>query len=370
MNSSVTNYSNYEVEDFLHDDFFINWVLNNTTEQEAFWDQWLLDNPDRKKVVESARQIISSINVKPLNDGLNDDEVNAIAAHVQSHFYDEHSEPEVKTLKLYQTQWFRIAAILLIFITAGLVFLKTRTNSTSQLSLAVEANGYININNTTAESKLVRMADGSLAVLKPGSSLKYPKSFKAGRQAFLTGEAFFEIHKNPAMPFIVHSHEMAVRVMGTSFTVKSFSINQEFKVIVNTGKVLVYNQKEAPKSELPKAIVTLLPNQQVTYTSKLTQVKKETLPIPLTLSTPVAQKEFTFDDAPLSEIIDKIDKAYGVAIEYDKAAIGNINLSASLSDRPLDEKVKLICKAINASCQFIDGRIIISNPGLNHSTTN
>lgn len=172
------------------------------------------------------------------------------------------------------------------------------------------------------------------------------------------------------MPFIVHSHEMAVKVMGTSFTVRSFSINQEFKVIVNTGKVLVYNQKEAPKAQSPKTIITLLPNQQVTYTSKLTLVKKETLPVPLTLSTPVAQKEFTFDDTPLSEIIDKIDKAYDVNIEYDKATIGTINLSASLSDRPLDEKVKLICKAINASCQFIDGRIIISNPGLNHTTTN
>jgi ferric-dicitrate binding protein FerR (iron transport regulator) len=367
----VTNYSNYEVEDFLHDDFFIGWVLNGTSEQQKFWDQWLLDNPDRKKVVESASQIISSINVKPLDSGLNDDEVNAIVAHVQGHYHDESPEPEVRKIKLYQTQWFRIAAILLVFITTGLVFLKTRTNtSSSQFSLAEQSDGYISITNNTTESKLVRMDDGSLAVLKPGSGIKYPKSFKAGREAFLNGEAFFEIHKNPAMPFIVHSHEMAVKVMGTSFTVRSFSINQEFKVIVNTGKVLVYHQKIAPKSQPPKEIVTLLPNQQVTYTSKLTLVKKETLPVPLTLSTPIAQKEFTFDDTPLSEIINKIDKAYDVNIEYDKATIGNINLSASLSDRPLDEKVKLICKAINASCQFIDGRIIISNPGLNHNTTN
>lgn len=367
----MTNYSNYEVEDFLHDDFFIGWVLNGTTEHQKFWDQWLLDNPDRKKAVESARQIISSINIKPLDNGLNDDEVNAILANVQGHYHDENAEPEARTLKIYQTQWFRVAAILLVFITAGLVFLKSHTNTpSSQLSRAEQADGYISITNNTTESKLIRMDDGSLAVLKPGSGIKYPKSFKAGREAYLSGEAFFEIHKNPAIPFIVHSHEMAVKVMGTSFTVRSFSISKEFKVIVNTGKVLVYHQKEARKNEVPKEIVTLLPNQQVTYTSKLTLVKKETLPVPLTLSTPVAQKEFTFDDTPLSEIINKIDKAYDVNIEYDKATIGNINLSASLSDRPLDEKIKLICKAINASCQFIDGRIIISNPGLNHNTTN
>lgn len=366
----MTNYSNYEVEDFLHDDFFINWVLNNSSEHQAFWDKWLLDNPGRKKIVESARQIILSINVKTLDNGLNDAEIDAIVATVQNHFHDNSPEPAEKVFKLYQTQWFRIAAVLLVFISVGLIFLKTRTSSSTNPPVAEQADGFINITNNTTESKLVRMDDGSLAVLKPGSGIKYPKSFKAAREAYLTGEAFFEIHKNPAMPFIVHSHDMAVRVMGTSFTVRSFSINQEFKVTVNTGKVLVYNQKEAPKSELPKAIVTLLPNQQVTYTSKLTLVKKETLPVPLTLSTPVAQKEFTFDGAPLSEIIDKIDKSYDVNIEYDKAALGHINLSASLSDRPLDEKVKLICKAINASCQFIDGRIIISNPSLNHTTTN
>jgi transmembrane sensor len=367
----VANYSNYEIEDFLHDDFFIDWVLNSTADHQAFWEQWLLDNPERKKVLESARQIIAAINVKPINDGLSNEEVNAIVANVQSGFQDKNPEPKVRVLKFYQTQWFRIAAILIVFVTLGLLFLTKRTSPSSQQMLSAnQVNGYINITNNTAESKLVRMDDGSLAVLKPGSGLRYPKSFKAGREAFLNGEAFFEIHKNPAMPFLVHSHEMVVRVMGTSFTVRSFSINQEFKVIVNTGKVLVYNQKAAPKSQLPKATVTLLPNQQVTYTSQLTLVKKETLPVPLTLSTPVAEKEFTFDGAPLSNIIDKINKAYDVNIEYDKAAIGNINLSASLSDRPLDEKVKLICKAINASCQFINGRIIISNPGLNHTTTN
>lgn len=362
----MANYTNYEVEDFLHDDFFINWVLQGTPEQNKFWNEWLANNPTKQKVVESAKQIILAISVKPLETGLTDDEVDGIAAHVQEHLHDD--QPAVRILKFYQTQWFRVAAVLAVFVTMGLIFLKTRTNQVLTGQPDDEPNGLVSVVNNTAESKLVQMADGSLAVLKPGSGIKYPRSFKAGREAFLDGEAFFEIHKNPKMPFLVHSHDMVVRVLGTSFTVRSFSIDKEFKVIVNTGKVLVYNQQQ-PNPEA-KSRVTLLPNQTATYTAKLTQVKKESLPVPLILSTPVAQKEFTFDNATLADIIDKIDKAYDVNVEYDKATLGYIHLSASLSDRPLDEKIKLICKAINASCQFIDGRIIITPQNLNHNTAN
>jgi transmembrane sensor len=361
----VTNYTNYEVEDFLHDDFFINWVLQGTAEQNEFWQNWLLKNPGRQKTVDSAKQIIVAISVKPLDNGLSDDEVDTIAAHVQTHLQD--NEPVIKSLKFYQTQWFRIAAVLAVFVTAGTLYLKKPANNSASVDQAADT-GLISVVNNTTESKLVQMADGSLAVLKPGSGIKYPKSFKTNREAFLTGEAFFEIHKNPAMPFLVHSHNMVVRVLGTSFTVRSFSIDKEFKVIVNTGKVMVYNQQQA--SAQAKSSVTLLPNQAATYTAKLTQVKKESLPVPLILSTPVAPKEFTFDNATLSEVIDKIDKAYDVNVEYDKATLGYIHLSASISDRPLDEKIKLICKAINASCQFIDGRIIITTQNLNHNTAN
>ncbi|AYL97628.1 FecR family protein [Mucilaginibacter celer] len=364
----MANYTDYEVEDFLHDDFFINWVQQGTAEQNKFWSEWLTNNPDKQKVAESARQIIMAISVKLIEPGLTDDEVDGIAANVQNRLQNGGREAIIRSLKFYQTQWFRIAAVLAVFVTIGIIFLKTRNNQAFTGQTDNQLNELVNVVNNTTQSKLVQMADGSLAVLKPGSGIKYPRSFKAGREAFLEGEAFFEIHKNPEMPFLVHSHDMVVRVLGTSFTVRSFSIDKEFKVIVNTGKVMVYNQHE--KNTGTKSNVTLLPNQTATYTVKLSRVKKESLPVPLILSTPVAPKEFTFDNATLADIIDKIDKAYDVNIEYDRATLGNIHLSASLSGMPLDEKVKLICRAINTSCQFIDGRIIITTQNLNHNTAN
>ncbi|SDE05502.1 FecR family protein [Mucilaginibacter pineti] len=360
----MTNYTNFEVEDFLHDDFFIDSVLKNAPNHQIFWEQWLAEHPDRKSAVTQAREIILSIRIKPLTDELSDSEVNDIIANLQQQTL---SQPQFIGRKFYQTGWFRIAAAALLFATALLVVFRvnnrqlpdTENRNIASSKPATQTNELLEVTNHTTQAKLVRMSDGSLAVLKPGSGLKYQKYFSQKREVFLDGEAFFEVHKNPQMPFFVHSHDMAVRVLGTSFTVKNQNDNT-FKVVVNTGKVLVYNQKAAQKANKEKYEVTLVPNEQVTYAINEFKFKKESLAVPLILSKEVALKEFTFENAALADIIEKIDKAYGVNIEYDKAKLGNISLNASLSDRPLDEKVKLLCKAINASCAFIDGRIIIN----------
>ena len=360
----MTNYSNFEVEDFLHDDFFVDWVLKQDTEHELFWTQWLAKNPEKQKIVEQSRSIILSVKVNPIPAELSDAELNAIIANLQQRLKEQQVHHTIQS-KFYHRGWFKIAAAILVFFSIGVYVLKFGKTYNHQLASKYAAEQFLTVVNHTSLSKLVRMSDGSLAVLKPGSGLKYTKSFKHKREVFLEGEAFFEVHKNHRIPFLVHSNEMIVKVLGTSFTVKKLNDNHDIKVVVNTGKVLVYNKNAVDKANSRAYQVVLTPNQQVTYAAKQLQFKKETLAIPLILSKEIAQKAFTFEDASFSEVIEKIEKAYGVYVEYDHNKLGNINLTASLSDKPLDEKIKLICKAINASCQFIDGRIVILSPAMN-----
>ncbi|SIR90737.1 FecR family protein [Mucilaginibacter lappiensis] len=365
----VTSYTNYEVEDFLHDDFFIDWVLKSQPAHQVFWKQWLVENPDRKKVVDQARAIILSIRVNPLKEELTNAELSAMVTNIRQQTLEQ-DEPNVFRPRFYQTGWFRVAATIVLVTSAGFLFFKKYNHQALPASQVAQADSFLQVVNHTPNSKLVQMSDGSLAVLKPGSGLRYLRSFHDKREVFLDGEAFFEVHKNPQMPFQVHSHDMVVRVLGTSFTVKSTQNNQSFKVVVNTGRVLVYNQKTTTKAGKHQNEIILTPNQQVTYTEKELSFKKETLAVPLKLSKEIAKKDFTFDNAPLSAIIDRINKDYDVNVEYDKTKLGNIGLTMSIYDRPLDEKVKLICKAINATCQFTDGRIIINSQNLNPIPTN
>ena len=291
----MTDYKNYGVEDFLHDDFFIKWVLNDSPERSSFWQSWLIKNPDKKWVIEQARTIILSIEVKPLEDEFTDVEIDGMITNLHQQIRTPEDHIKSKPL-FYQSTWFRAAAAILLFATGALIFFRTNTTEIHN-AVSSQTEPFANVTNNTRKSKLIRMADGSLAVLKPGSALRYLRSFDTQREVYLDGEAFFEIHKNPKMPFRVHSHEMIVKVLGTSFTVRNQPGNQSIQVIVNTGRVMVYHEQPVKGLNKQKDEILLTANQQMTYSGKQEGFKKEILKAPLALSKEVAEKAFNFDNA-------------------------------------------------------------------------
>ncbi len=96
-------------------------------------------------------------------------------------------------------------------------------------------NGYETITADIAV-KEITLDDGSHVYLRNGASLKYRRQFnKNKRDVVLTGEAFFEIAKNPAKPFEITASATAVTILGTSFSVNTN--NSKVEVVVKTGLV-------------------------------------------------------------------------------------------------------------------------------------
>lgn len=85
------------------------------------------------------------------------------------------------------------------------------------------------------------LPDGSIVVLKPGSELQFNASDfgKKERVVKLDGEAFFDIHHDPAHPFIVQTATISTRVLGTSFNVRTFDDDRTAEVAVTRGLVAV-----------------------------------------------------------------------------------------------------------------------------------
>ncbi|MGN6181855.1 MAG: FecR family protein [Mucilaginibacter sp.] len=355
----MDHYENFGIEDFLYDDFFIKWVLAPDAESDLFWHDWLLKNPGRQEIVDKAKIIIGSIDAIPVADELSETELQSIIRYVQHHGFGP-GKTGRRIWHIRPSVWIRVAAIVVLAIGITFLYHYTEQNSVAR-TVGKQSAQLLKIHNNSTESKLVRLSDGSLAVLRPSSTIQYPKSFSgATRDVFLSGEAFFEVHKNPKMPFKVHSENMVTQVLGTSFTVHAFGGDKLFRVAVNTGKVMVYEEKSKTKPGNAPS-VTLIPNQQVVFDRSVSHLQEDTIQHPQMLSRDNKDREFTFYNAPLRQIINKLDKAYSVNIEYDKEKLGSETLTASLSNLPLDEKVILICKAINAHCKFNDGRIIIEN---------
>ncbi|MGM9791348.1 MAG: FecR family protein [Candidatus Cryptobacteroides sp.] len=128
------------------------------------------------------------------------------------------------------------AACLLLFIAAGTVI--NNWKSTPDITLA---------NNSEAVS-LYSLPDGSRAFLKNGASLSYNNSFnKEDRCVSLTGEAYFEVKKDELVPFVVSTPQTRIKVLGTSFNVRS---GERTEVVLEKGKVALCDAGDRHIAEL------------------------------------------------------------------------------------------------------------------------
>ena len=89
------------------------------------------------------------------------------------------------------------------------------------------------------------LADGSKVWLNAASTLKYPTAFAGNeRKVEVTGEAYFEVTHNAAMPFIVSKGKTDVKVLGTHFNVSAYDDEQSLDVTLLEGSVKVSNGNE------------------------------------------------------------------------------------------------------------------------------
>ncbi|MBS1597441.1 MAG: FecR family protein [Bacteroidetes bacterium] len=89
------------------------------------------------------------------------------------------------------------------------------------------------------------LADGSRVWLNAASSLKYPVYFTGKeRSVELTGEAYFEVAKNPKMPFKVKVNGMEVQVLGTHFNVMAYTDEREIRTTLLEGSVKIIKGDE------------------------------------------------------------------------------------------------------------------------------
>ena len=115
---------------------------------------------------------------------------------------------------------------------------------------------YNTLNNPRG-SKVISLllADGSKVWLNAASSLKYPTSFTGSeRKVEITGEAYFEVAHNPAMPFVVSKGGTNIKVLGTHFNVNAYDDERSLNVTLLEGSVSVMaNHSTQPKVIEPGA---------------------------------------------------------------------------------------------------------------------
>jgi len=184
----------------------------------------------------------------------------------------------------------------------------------------------------------LELPDGSQVWLNATSSIHFPTSFTGTeRRIEITGEAYFEIAKNPNMPFIVTVSNSEVQVLGTHFNINAYNDEDNVKTTLLEGSVRFVNDG---------SINILKPGQQAQLTKEgTTKVVSD-----VNVDNVVAWKNgmFDFENASIETVMRQLSRWYDVEIEYkgktDDLFIAemrrNIKLSDALKALELTGKVK------------------------------
>ncbi len=134
-------------------------------------------------------------------------------------------------IRLGIAAFMRIAAILIILISIGvLITWIIRQNQDAEIE-------WISVNTTSSTNDFL-LPDGSHVWLNNHSEINYPVKFTGNsREMNLKGEAFFDVKNNKKKPFIIHAATSEIRVLGTSFNVKTGRTTPEVIVTVVSGSV-------------------------------------------------------------------------------------------------------------------------------------
>lgn len=352
--------NNYQTtEDFLYDPSFQRWVQKGV--DDWGWEEWMQQAGDATQLASEARLILLALVLEqPHVSDFETDE-----ALLSTWHKIESQQSQHRTSLIRRFPW-RLATAAMICLSLGLGWLLLKQSKPQEIAeqTVIENNMTVRHNQSTT-TMLVILEDGSSVLLQPGGRLSYPVPFKEHeREVYLNGEAFFEISKNPSRPFRVYANEIVTRVIGTSFRIKAYAHQPEVEVIVRTGQVNVSSQKSNSPGNLKE--IALHPNESIRFVRDEAAFEKPVI-APPSQAVPIEQLQFDFQDTPVSKIIETIGLAYGMTINYPKEALKDCYLSTSLSDLPLQQKLKIICESIGGESRYelTEERITILSNGCN-----
>lgn len=348
------------VQDFLAYDSFILWV--NQKEENAFWDDFVLEYPEKADVFNEAILLAKSLHQIEfdLNPNLNE---NKIWKNIHL------SIKETDSVRVWPTHLLKLAALFIVVLSTGLfIWLGNPTKSINYTDLvsSFEAkNKLIEVKNTETRPIIITLEDGSKIHLSKNSKISYPIHFeKENRTVFLSGEAFFDIAKNPKKPFFVYSNEIITKVLGTSFIIKAFEKDANVTVSVKTGRVNVYNQRRVNVSDPETKGIILIPNQKGIFNRETENLSKSLVEKPLPLAN-VEIKNYnqSFDEVPVGQVINSLANLYGIKIIFNDELLSKCVITTRFKNEPLHDKLDLICQLIGGSYKEVDAQIIIDSKG-------
>ena len=196
----------------------------------------------------------------------------------------------------------------------------------------------------------VRLADGTLVYLNSATRMKYPVKFdEKERKVYLSGEAYFEVAKDPERPFFVEMEGVEVRVYGTSFNVNTHQKGTIQTVLVK-GSIGVKVLSSGMES-------MIRPGQMAEF--KQGNTKVDVKDVNVAVYTDWKDGIFRFENQRLEDILAVLSNWYDMNVFYQTVSVKELHFSGYM-ERYKDVSVILEAITLSTGVTFsIQGKTII-----------
>lgn len=188
----------------------------------------------------------------------------------------------------------------------------------------------------------ITLPDGSKVWLNAGSSITFPANFDQlkERHVKLSGEAYFEISKDKAHPFIVATDNQETTVLGTHFNINSYTNEDLTKTTLLEGSIRVspFISRNSNFVSSEAHSVVLKPKQQAILSvrskdaiSRGGTYRLTVQPADTELELAWKNNDFYFKAEPMESVMRKVARWYNITVNYTDAQLKNVPISGFIS---------------------------------------
>lgn len=257
-------------------------------------------------------------------------------------YFNITSSNDTNTFKKFIKRTYRIAGIIFIPLALFLGIYLYRTNS-------LRNSYWVEIKAPAWTRAQFSLPDGTTGWLNSNSAIRYNGNFTNERTLNLSGEAYFDVAKNPRKPFKVQTKEVNVKVLGTRFNIASYDNESSVEVVLEEGK-LVFGGKAL------KHTYTMKPNDLVVYDKRIKNYSIKS----------VNAGKFTswkdgiliFRNDPVDVVARRLERWYNVIIINNVPVSEDLRWRATFEDEDLEKVLDLMKRTLPINYK-------IDNPGMN-----
>lgn len=293
----------------------------------------------------------------PVNDDIQEEihfqQVLSIAEKDNMDLKAQEDQPPGDLPKIYWIKRAAIAAVFFGLILVSYFFIRSNQENTGK---------DMTVNEVVARAgarPYLELPDGTKVWLNSESRLEYKGNFNDSlREVTLEGEAFFDVVKDKSRPFIVHTSDIDIRVLGTAFNVKSYPKESQIEATLIHGLIEVTNKRQPsstkfilhPHEKLIFARETKIPVLPATGPQKTitnhNPISYEILPKHIAdsalVETSWVYNKLIFDGESFREIARKMERWYNVRIRFKSEKIADIPIHVEFKNETIEEALKAL----------------------------